>query len=311
MSAEAVLFGLLGAAKGGALAALIKKSGELAGIGTSTLIDWIVAYAGAHGQVLTGDERQQIEALLNEDKDAYSRITAQMQPADRRGILIVGPSGGGKTSLFNAMTNRTSKALKSSVEIDEDFIRLGGKVRAIRETPGQIQFGPHIYPAVQLYTPSTLILLVAYGYLDSIGTGDQLQRPLKSPKPTLADFLNEARVEEIEWIKVFTALADPPGPRRKVRHLLLAVNKMDLWGDEQADVMKYYHSDPFPQLLEGLVKKGIAVRNLRPEVVSVSSFYDAFKKIKAPVAGFDRTASEESVKLLKAFLASQMVDGNI
>ena len=134
----------------------------------SLLVDWIVEYVKSQGEQLTAGEKRGLHALFNEDESYYGKLAARLPPADRRGFLIVGPSGGGKTSLFNAMTNLAAKADCSTIEIDTGFIQLGGKIRAIRETPGQFAYARDVWPSVKNYKPSMLIIVFADGYLDTV-----------------------------------------------------------------------------------------------------------------------------------------------
>ncbi len=165
-------------AKSGVLEALKAVTTATATRSTEALLDWVsTAITKAHPK-LPKSTRDKVLALIAEENRLYRKLVAQMKPADRRGILFVGPSGGGKTTLMNAITNRTPRQLLSTVAIDNQFVALAGSFVAIHDSPGQRDlYAETINSCVAKYKPTILGLVVANVYLDSIGTGTELKRP--------------------------------------------------------------------------------------------------------------------------------------
>src|SRR5205823_6548400 len=104
---------------------------------------------------LTGRERSRIEALIRGDEKLLTKLAGQLKPANRRGVLFIGPSGAGKTSLINAATNRVDINTPTTVSIDTTFVNLCGSVVALRDTPGTAQQGGReLWSAIKRLLPS-------------------------------------------------------------------------------------------------------------------------------------------------------------
>jgi hypothetical protein len=279
---------------------------------------------------LGGTEKDRLLKLINEDESVLSALIAQLKRADRRGMLLLGPSGGGKTELFNALTNRISKERRSTIEVDDRFLRLGGKIRSVHDTMGQEDNLTEMFTTISYYEPTTVVFVASYGYLDTVDTGDELRRPPSSgiaPPPggcyaTLPKYLKATREEEFWWLSVFTQFVARPKPNRRVRYIVLAVNKMDLWADKYDAVMDYYKNQKFADKTDGGREKtfvdkleelagkvGIAAHKI--QVVGVSAYHDNFKTSKSSVKVFKRKATDDSVRIMKAFLAGLMIEGNL
>jgi hypothetical protein len=94
------------------------------------------------------------------------------------------------------------------VEVDDRFLRLGGKIRSVHDTMGQEDYLTEMFTAIEYYKPTTVVFVVSYGYLDTIDTRDNLKRPpsagLTPPAggiyANLPDFLTDTRKEEFWWL---------------------------------------------------------------------------------------------------------------
>lgn len=304
MPAETVLAVLAAAAKTGILEAITKK---IAGGGTDAILEMVENLIEGHGGALTKTERSRVEQLLDEDERLLRRLTAQMKPADRTGILVVGPSGAGKTSIINAITNRVHED-EPTVSIDKYFVQLGGSIVAVRDVPGTVEHGATVWPAVQKYRPKIVVIVLADGYLDSVGTGNELKRPRRPAVADLETYLTNARQEEIEWLEVFAEAVAPA--RKRTPYLVLLLNKMDLWADRHPDVLKRYQGDEFMTRIRNIEKKLLQPGRIC-QVTTVAAGYDGFKGRVSPRPEVNRKVCNQSIKLLKAFLAGLMVDGNL
>jgi hypothetical protein len=230
--------------------------------------------------------------------------------ADRRGILLVGPSGAGKTSLMNAITNRNPPVLKSTTEIDTRFVILAKTMVAIHDAPGHyVIAAEEINESVERHQPTILVVVLANGFLDSVVTGNALARPNKPLEPTVEEYLKKARDEELEWIKLFTDLVHVP--KHLVKYVVLVVNKMDLWSPEQAAVEKRYGAGrEIDKALAGLVKK-LAIPGQTCQVTYAAATVDMFKARVPPQPPFNRQAATDSLRVLKAFFTTLLLDGRV
>jgi hypothetical protein len=288
----------------------------LAAAGTQQLAQWIGQHAQKENIELPAEKADAISHLILSDPTFWEKLLTIFKPKDKRGILIVGPSGAGKTALINSLNNREDDDAESTVEIDPHLSLLAGRMAMVRDAPGQIHYASkaRLWEAVASIKPKILIVVVAGGYLDSKGTGDDLKRSDPSTTPpfksyaSLKDFLEATRREELTWLTTFKNLVQVS--EQLVNYVVLIVNKKEIWLNEEKEILDLYRTGNFASELQELTKK-IAVTGQQPQILSVTARYNAFKSQVPPVATFDRKAALSSIRLLKAFLAALLVDGNI
>jgi hypothetical protein len=223
--------------------------------------------------------------------------------------MLIGPSGAGKTHLRSGLTQTVLPGDdRSTVEVLTTNQFFSGRLVAVRDTPGRPEHGTGLWRALKELQPSVLVLVVAYGYLSPSGTGNALtlggNRHPERRKLEL--FLDDAREEEVTCMKELVRLADAPD--EKVKHLLVVVNKMDVWLPNHREALDYYRTDrAFQEALDAVLKKFVRPGQAA-QIVTAAAEYDSFKALP-PDGNFSREASDDTVRLLKSLLATLLLDG--
>ncbi|HYT93059.1 MAG TPA: ATP-binding protein [Gemmataceae bacterium] len=308
MTGSEVLTILLQAAQ----AAVAGYLGKKAKSGVETLLAWIDDRVAAQPSLkMSGVARKNIEKLLAENPTLFERILANVvRSKDRQGIMLVGPTGAGKTHLAAAITQTVRQQdYLSTVEITATSSLFNGRLVVLRDTPGKVEHGAELWKALEKYQPSILVLVMSYGYLAPAGTGVELRLGLRHPLRRKIDrFLQDGRKEEITVIRQFTDLVREP--KSKVKHLVVVANKMDMWLGRHAQVVDYYQTNTeFQNALRDLLDK-VVRPGQTAQVVTAAAEYDSFKGVP-PDGQFSQEAATDSVRVLKALLAALLRDGNL
>jgi hypothetical protein len=307
---ESVAIALIGElAKVAALEAAKAFSKKTTEYGTGAVLTWIEHFLKTKRPELSKEAREKVLHLVADEASFYDKIIAQLKVADRRGIMFVGPSGAGKSSLMNAITNRMPPELKSSTEIDTQFVILAKTLVAVHDVLGQhLVDAKAINESVERHRPTVLAVVMANGLLDTIGTGNELRRPYREPVPTMDDYLKATLQEELDWLEQFTKLVHVPSP--PVKYVALVVNKMDHWLPDQSAVDNRYSAEgKIGQAMVPLVKK-LAIPGQTCQVTYAAATYDAFKGLPTK-ATFNKQAAVDSVRVLKAFFTTLLLDGRV
>ncbi len=278
--------------------------------------------ASAFIEKLTGTDltvskahKTRIAQLIEGQPQSWSslnRIKAEAKFADRRGIMMIGPSGAGKTRLLERLT-LTKQREETTTTLDHEFTALAGRMRAVYDAPGQLKFGSEVDTAIRKLRPKVLMFVVADGYL-SVRSQDETPAAKYSypdfyghtKKKKLDTYLSATRAFEHSYL---TDLAkDIPNYRKKpVKHLVFFVNKSELW---HPNTTQDYSDEKFQEPLRGLFSK-LCGDHGTLHVVHGSAEYRGFLGEKAANPKFDERDSLASISALKAFLAALLVDGVI
>jgi len=174
MMGEEILAALLaGVAEGVAV--------KLASKGMEGLEGWLTEIVAAKSPDLSDNQKSQIARFLRRDQSFLGKLMAQGRFPDRKGILVVGPSGSGKSALIRGLSEEMlAPSQVSTGGIEKNFMVLGGRYVAIRDSRG-INLQGHLdtgdtYNAVRRYRPRILILNLANGFLQTVGA-PPLMRP--------------------------------------------------------------------------------------------------------------------------------------
>lgn len=288
-------------------AAVADYTAKKAKAGVEAVLDWI----GRQSAGLSSTDRHALKQLITEEPSLIQKLLARLVwPKDRKGIMLVGATGAGKSHLAAALAQTTRQADNlSTVAITETSGFFNGRLVSLRDTPGKPEHGGELWKAIRKYEPSILVVMVAYGYLAPAGTGAELRIGMRHPlRRKLARYLEDGREEEIHNIRQLTDLCEVP--KEKVKHVLVVVNKMDIWLSEHSGIVNYYQSDPaFQGAIQGLLAKFVRPGQTA-QVVTAAADYNSFKgQAASPL--FSKEAATDSVRVLKAFLASLLLDGKI
>jgi GTPase SAR1 family protein len=246
--------------------------------------------------------KEKIKFLLDNEKNIFHRIISQLKPVNHRGVMFLGPSGAGKTTLVNAFINgQVIASKKSTTGIVSTYTRVCNEIVCIRDTAGKTQHEDNKFMLVDeclRYPPNILCLVLAGSYLETKDAPD-LQRDYESTKfENIRKYLEYTKKEEISWIESFinrlrgrTIKLSKP-----VNNILIVANKMDLWGDKYNEVKESYINNSKIKELANILT------NSHNELLfeAVSSNYDSFLDNQAPINGFSHRQSQFSVLLLRA-----------
>lgn len=263
---------------------------------------------------LSEKETKEIEYLVK-NGDLWSRIRSQFKDTDRRGVMFIGPSGAGKTSVQSALIHGVVESLLPSTQgVQKRTIRLGSKMTKGCDTPGRIYHNGGKAIAERLLThtpiigetPRILCLVFADGYLHSEGE-DNFERIIEggdkgTEKKIFNDnkdeFINHTRDEEIRWVEYILEGINllNKKPDKLINEVIIVVNKRELWDHRYDEVENRYTNNPY---LQELAHKLTNKRDIN--FFGVSAKYDSFRGgIWKSKAKWSVNHSEVSILLLRA-----------
>jgi hypothetical protein len=229
-------------------------------VGDSPPPDW----AGAK---LTEEQREFVEMLpaLQGEASIVSHIRSWLRHAPTRGIILLGPSGGGKSQLELRLRGKSPKEdiLYTTNERARRLVLQGRRVPLV-DTPGDHRhaltgFADVLDTLISAEPPSVAVIVVAGGHLAT--SMPELRatfiRPSSRRQPVAMntdEFLIRCREEEVTYLRDLTdycrahakAKGIDPMPQQRLRAVITVANKRDLWGakpDLEAATLAYYR-DP-------------------------------------------------------------------
>ena len=286
---------------------------QIAKRGFEGLIQWLKTEAKKAGQTFRTEDEMLIRKILGEDHSfgslAWNILLSQVKLVDRKGLAIVGPSGVGKTALYNYFTgqHRIEPVESTSERVHRD-VRFRARYVRVADTPGSIyhvNLERETYDYVERHKIGILIIVLAYGYLDTVGIPG-LRRPGESTEneaKTLKEYLDKARQEELRWLEDFVNLV--PNPKRKIPYCMVVRNKLDHWYEEAPDVESHYEAGPAEKYIDALVDK-FCRPDIKASFHNVACTYDSFKGRKAPTKNLSREGARFSLAVLRAEVARRL-----
>lgn len=253
------------------------------------------------------EAKEYIDNLIK-NENIFNRLIAQLTPVDDRGIMFLGPSGAGKTSLTNAFISKVIKSSEklSTTGIKRKYITIFNKVTCVRDTFGRYQHGDRIRMLIDECInepPKILCLVFANSYLQTVDD-NLLKRGEDNFKVEGIDaYLKSTKKEEIDWVKNFIDQLKSKKPSRPIQDLVIIANKMDLWGKDvkkYQEVEQYYTQNEYIKELVSL----LADKSKKPLFLGVSTEYNSFMKGEvSPVEGFSDEKSKFNILLLRAYIS--------
>lgn len=278
--------------------------GKVAQYGVRGIVDWAEEQAKSEGLVLSDVDKLRIVSIFSEDRSFWSALAAQFKTVRRRGIAIVGPSGGGKTSLCNFLCGRPIAPSHSTAERVGDETRFGARYIRVMDTPGSqfhVNLETETYQFVEEAKIDVLVVVLAYGYLDTIGIRD-LRRPgMKKPYTSLERYLDRARREEVEWLQAFAERVE--ASNAKIPYCMVVINKMDHWWPPDA-VLKHYQKGKAKTAIESIVRQ-LCRKGAQASLHSIHCSYNSFKGAP-PVGDLSTESALLTLSVLRAELAARM-----
>jgi energy-coupling factor transporter ATP-binding protein EcfA2 len=281
---------------------------QIAKRGVDGIAGWVSEQAAAAGGQFTADDRRTLEALLSDRHSVFASVAAQFKTVKKEGLALVGPSGVGKTSLFNYLRGEAVIApIESTSERAVKSARFQTRYISVADTPGSkvhVNFRKETGRFVQSKPIDILVLMLAYGYLDTVGLTD-LRRPgRRLPYETREEYVQAGRLEELEWIEEFTDRTTPP--KRKIPYLLIVVNKMDQWLPELDAIVQYYDSGESAKRIAALTKH-FCRTGVKPSFHPVACTYNSFKG-RAPVGEMSAEAAVLSLAVLRGEITRRLME---
>jgi energy-coupling factor transporter ATP-binding protein EcfA2 len=287
------------------LAILVKAvlSGTFSSIakrGVDGIADWAAEQRAAVGQQFSDADRTLLKELLSDQRSVIAALTAQFKTVRRAGVAIIGPSGAGKSSLFNYLRGEAViQPQASTSQREARSARFRSRYVSVVDTPGSpfhVDFKRESVRAIDTKPVDVLVVMLAYGYLDTIGLTD-LRRPgLRTVFPSREQYIEAARLEELDWLSDFAEKAIRP--RRPIPYCMVVINKMDQWLSEQKAVMTYYEEPPVRKNINALVKK-LCRSGVSPTFHPIACAYNSFKA-QAPCGEMSAEASAITLAITRA-----------
>jgi energy-coupling factor transporter ATP-binding protein EcfA2 len=280
---------------------------KLATTATKTFVDQILRQLSLKP---TAREQKHLLNLLDDTAQSwhtFENAVAQMHLTDRRGIMFIGPSGAGKTTLMETLSRRCLPEGSTS-EVDTQFTLLARRITALHDTPGQIKYWTRVTDGLEQIKPTIIVLVLADGYLDNVSYKEKLYHPEFGPGASeyrkVNRYLEGARAFELKWLQSLADGLDDHQPKN-VKYCVLFINKMELWYPKTAQP---YDGAAFKAVLDKLASK---VSRAGTGFLSVhgSALYDGFKKKVSPVSQFGQEDSLASVRAFKALLKALLYEG--
>ena len=184
-------------------------------------------------------------------------ITGQTELLARRKryITVGGPSGAGKSQLLSSLHDRWHYTDKPTGQPVARGIRVGDKKWIVNDLPGDpAQTGIDAQAEIASRPPDVLVLVFANRYLHTAGD-EPLRRGRNYQAKDLEAYLAYCAEQEELWlsdlIKAFRG-TKAAATAARVEHLIVTVNKLDIWGDRREAAVERYSSGRFLQLVEEL-----------------------------------------------------------
>ncbi len=193
-------------------------------------------------------------------------------------MLVLGPSGVGKTNLLQSLSTltpevihysrRTSDSTKSNLKIDDipfEFI----------DTPGQVDHSSIRMKAIResIGSLDAIINVVCYGYHEYARGKEQA---FGADGTLNMNYLEDNRAREIRALKEWSEMLGGNAPYR----LITVITKADLWWDNKDDVFRHYENGEYYEELG-------ACSQLSPMVIHHCSVFHKLYGIGSMSGSFD------------------------
>lgn len=218
----------------------LRKAGEKALEAASsqagkTAVDTLVSatkkgVAALSGHALSSRDNDALDEDFDPSAESWSDRARRwaMSYDDRRGVLILGPSGVGKTRLSSFLRGQRYSAA-ATTDVESSSIAIAGGTQTVRDTPGDRALMQKTADAVATSNARICVLMFADGRLEPRPAVEGLA-PLEAPVNVEA-----GRVREQVWMTEL--LAQLQTPKRSFERLVVVVNKRDHWGSESAKAL--------------------------------------------------------------------------
>lgn len=206
------------------------------------------AYSGFS---LTQQEQNEIERLvpyMNETiwQKIVNTTIANVKLIHSNDILLLGPTGAGKTQLYKYLTGESGDSVSSSGESTKKQIRGYRQYLFYRDTPGSRTHSDvekNAYSHAQEADKTVLAIILAGGRLENADLGGYYLPGAAQRKKfkTLSEYIEAGLVLERDYLADIEGYLNKERPlQSKIAYCMIVINKMDIWIDNYKNTLQYY-----------------------------------------------------------------------
>lgn len=221
-------------------------SGVGSKIGEEVLDQAIKAFKASHSKDEVPDSvYEDLRKLMSDNPGWWNKFKAQAKLYASTKIIVIGPSGAGKTSLRDYLDDPKSPppAESTSQKDSEKFLSWSQYVY-LTDTPGS---WAHVDSQTHIFEPfsdghTILVIVLGAGFEKTVGV-EELLRPgwtKEKALKSLSEYHRYCLDEENDYLKML--LEKNKTIKSKFSYVMVIANKMDLWKDSFDDVLSYYDS---------------------------------------------------------------------
>lgn len=200
---------------------------------------------------LTQQEQKEIEHLIpymseTAWQEIINKAIANVKMFHSNNVLLLGPTGAGKTQLYKYLTAEHGDSERSSGKSTKGQVRGYRQYLFYEDTPGSrthSDIEKYAYSHAQEADKTVLAIILAGGRLENADLGGfYLPRTSQREKfKTLSEYIEAGLILERDYLADLEAFLNIKRPQQsKVSYFMVIINKMDIWIDSYKNTLQYY-----------------------------------------------------------------------